>query len=133
MSTASKGSRYEKEGRKIHEREEWAYYTAGRRVIYVKGSGGLIAVNHDIFGIWDAIAKRLGFRTRWIQYTVWEDVASHVNKIEKHIEEKKFFWSPMFDEPCIFARMRGGRNPHFRIIYAICDWKWHGDTAMING
>lgn len=122
---AAQGKRYELEVRRILEKEGWEVEQAINKTIWV-GPGKIISVAHDFFGLFDLMAVRNSSPAiLFVQVTVWEKIAPRINKIKAG--------SPAWKEiPCaIYARIRNGRQAHYRVLHNVDDFKWVGGTAMV--
>jgi len=129
MSKVSQGKSYEREVERILVHDNW-YVERTHPVYKFIGPGRVVTSRHDFWGLFDILAVHQALPMRCAQVTVWEEIARKI-KLFKQEETKMKAFSTLFFEPCIYARMRRGRNPHFRILYQRYDWKWKGDTALI--
>jgi len=71
VSTISRGKSYEREAIKILEKQGWLVEHAVNKTVYT--GGRIISIAHDFFHMFDIIAKKPAFTTRWIQvsYRKW--------------------------------------------------------------
>lgn len=106
-----KGNKYELEAKKTLENDGWLVFKQHRKPVYMKGR--LIMMGCDIFGC-DIVAKKLGFKPRWIQ------VSTEDNLHKKIIQIKEFPWNFQYEEAEVWCRVTGKREfkvyhgPEFR-------------------
>lgn len=124
MSNLSRGKTYEREAIKILEKQDWLVEHAMNKTIYIKGR--IMSISHDFFHMFDIIAKKPGYTTRWIQVSTWEQSST---------KRKQLFslnWTTDYDSVEIWARVRGGIKPGFRILHAKNGFEWDGlDVELV--
>ena len=123
MSNASIGKQYERECKQVLLRTGWQVHQASPKAFYV-APGVMRTKQHDIFGCWDVVAKKLGEKTLWIQVSTWEMVSVKKKQVED------FPWTLSYDEPCIWGRVRGEKI--FKVMYARDGYKWMGRIEEIG-
>lgn len=116
-STRAKGARIARLGREILESEGYQVETA--RPIYSYVGGRPMALAHDFFGKFDAIAVSVA-EVLFVQFTTDEHV-SH--------KRKKLKGFPYFN--CEVWGYKGGRNRHFRIYKKEFDYEWQGECKKV--
>lgn len=101
MSRKSKGNQYEKWARKVLEADGWVVHRAESQG--TKIGNFYVSRSNDIFHCIDLVAKKKGYRTRWIQVTS-ENVGIGVKA--KKMEQVP--WTPEHD--CVEVwQYHGGR------------------------
>ena len=127
MSSEARGSSYEREAREIME--SWGYVVekAIKKAVWIKRKGRPtpISIAHDFFGAFDLIGKKLGMPTLWVQVSTWDEM-SHKRK-----QVAGFPATAGIDDVALFGRVRGGRSPHFRVLWSKDDFLWTGATALV--
>lgn len=122
---AAQGKGYEKEVKDILTSEGWEVEQAINKTIFI-GPGRIISVAHDFFNLWDIMAVNNSPTLHFIQVTVWEEVSHKIKKIEDSIID----WTKW--NCAIYARMRQGRNPHYRVLEAKDNFTWVGGVKMVT-
>lgn len=123
MSNLSKGKGYEREAVKILEKQGWLVEKAINKTAWSKGR--VFTIAHDFFGMFDLIAVKPREATRWIQVSTWE---------MSSVKRKQLFnlnWLPDYHSVEIWARRRGHKPPHFRVLYADDGFEWRGGLELI--
>jgi len=111
MKSTQKGNQYERETRDILLREKWIVEGQHRKILYIKdkytGQMKLIMAGRDIFGC-DLIAKKNGFKTRYIQVSTVP---------QKSVKEKQILGFPInleYEDYELWLRVHGKRE--FRVF-----------------
>lgn len=120
---SAQGKGYEREVIKIMEAEGWTVEQAINKTIFI-GPGRIISVAHDFFGLWDLMCIK-GNTLLFIQVTVWE----HASDKRRKIEKSPLDWA--FMNSAVYARMRGVRPLHYRIMENQTGYQWTGKTAQV--
>lgn len=98
MSAKSKGNGYEREAKLLLEAKGWAVFRCHRKPIFINGK--MLTMGADIFGC-DIVAKKLGFKTRWIQVSTVE------NKSKKEKQVTEFCWTLAHEDVELWLRIKG--------------------------
>jgi len=123
MSNLSRGKTYEREAVKILESQGWLVEKAINKTVWNKGK--VFSIAHDFFGMFDIIAKKPGHTTRWIQVSTWEQSSVKRNQL------LNLNWTKDYDSVEIWARVRRGKTPHFRVLLASEGFEWLGVSELI--
>jgi hypothetical protein len=128
MSSRTRGATYEKEVLAILAAKGYVCERAMPKIVWIPRAGRRmpISTSHDFFGAWDIIAKKPGEPTRWIQVTVYERAGRQDKR-----KEMLVFPENAMDSLELWARIRGGRSPHFRIHYAKDNYAWTGAVELV--
>jgi len=79
LSTRSRGSAAELEVQKWYEGRGWRVHRAYASVVQTKGRA--FSRSHDVFGLFDLVAKKPGEPTLWVQVTIGPRLAEKLKTL----------------------------------------------------
>lgn len=80
MNSREKGNKFEKQVQDILERNGYMVHRA--RYSGFKTKNGYFSRNNDVFGVFDLIAKRKDYTTKWIQVTTQSNASNRIKKVK---------------------------------------------------
>lgn len=98
MNAKAKGNGYEREAKLLLEAKGWSVFRCHRKPIFINGK--MLTMGADIFGC-DIVAKKLGYKTRWIQVSTVENKSKKVKQVEE------FCWTLDHEDVELWLRVKG--------------------------